>query len=376
MAKNDRQVLIGVQVAASCVLLIVTGLLARALDHAASTSPGFEYKQVISLSPELSRHGYSPVRSQAYLDALENRVGALPGVQSVSLALSPPLGHVTIGAGTDLNGHHVEFRVNHVSSEFFETMGIPILRGRALRPNERHVVVVSESMARIAWPAQDPLGKSFALGDNFVVVGISGNVRSVKFGDSDTVHAYFPIEDGDQPSLSVLVKTAGSPQDLARAAGAAARDQDPSTFPTVELLSRAYRNNLQDAEYTTLVVSALGSIAQLLACFGILGVVSYAVSQRTKEIGIRMALGAKPGQVLYIVLRHMSGPILAGLMVGVSGAAGLAQFLRGRLYGISNLDPAAYLAATAVLMVTVAMAAILPARRALSIDPLRALRHE
>jgi ABC-type antimicrobial peptide transport system permease subunit len=120
----------------------------------------------------------------------------------------------------------------------------------------------------------------------------------------------------------------------------------------------------------------LGSIAQLLACLGIAGVVSYAVSQRTKEIGIRMALGAKPAQVLLVVLRHLSVPVLAGLIAGVAGAAGLSQFVRGRLYGISNLDPAAYLAAIAVFVVTVAAAAVVPAQRALRIDPLRALRHE
>ena len=375
-ANITRQILIGAQVAASCVLLIVTGLLVRALGHATSTSPGFEYKQVISISPGLSRNGYSPVRSQAYLDALQDRLRAVPFVRSVSLALSPPLGHVTITAGADLNGRHVEFQVNHVSPAFFETMGIPILRGRALGPNERRVVVISESMARLAWPGEDPLGKSLALGESFTVVGISGSIRSVKFGDSDTVHAYFPIEDGNHPSLSVLVKTAGSPQDLARAAVTAARSLDPSTFPTVEFLSGAYRSNLQGAEYSTLAVSALGSIAQLLACFGIVGVVSYAVSQRTREIGIRMALGAKPAHVLFVVLRHLSVPVLAGLIAGVAAAAGLSQFLRGRLYGISNLDPAAYLAAIAVFVVTVAAAAVLPAQKALRIDPLRALRHE
>ena len=106
--------------------MIVTGLLARALDHATSSSPGFEYKQVVSISPGLAGNGYSPVRSRAYLDALQDRLRALPGVQSVALALSPPLGHVTITVGAYLNGHHVDFQVNHVSSGFFETMSIPV----------------------------------------------------------------------------------------------------------------------------------------------------------------------------------------------------------------------------------------------------------
>jgi predicted permease len=371
-----RQILIGVQVAASCVLLIVTGLLARALNHAASSSPGFEYKPVISISSGLARNGYSPVRARTYLDTLQNRLRALPGVQSVALALSPPLGHVTISAGSDIHGHYVEFQINHVSSAYFETMTIPILRGRPLRPEERHAAVLSEAMARMIWPGEDPIGKSFALGDEFTVVGIAGNVRTVQFGATDTVHAYFPIEDGDPPALSVLVKTHGSPRALARTAVTEGRRLDPNIFPTVEVLDRAYEDNLEGAEYSTLAVSALGSIAQLLACFGIIGVVSYAVSQRTKEIGIRVALGARPAQVLSVVLRHLSIPVIAGLIAGVAGAAGVSQFLRGRLYGISNLDPAAYVAAVALFVITVAAAVVLPARKALSIDPLRALRHE
>ena len=123
-------------------------------------------------------------------------------------------------------------------------------------------------------------------------------------------------------------------------------------------------------------MSLLGFIAQLLACLGILGVVSYGVSQRTKEIGIRMALGAKPSHVLSIVLRQFSLPVVLGLLAGVTGAAALSQFLRGILYGISNLDPITYLGAIVVFLITVVLAALLPARRALRIDPLRALRYE
>jgi predicted permease len=371
-----RQVLIGVQVAASCVLLIVTGLVVRALDRANSSSPGFEYQRVVSLIPGLSRNGYSPARSRAYLDSLQDRLRAFPGVQSVALALSPPLGRVTITAGTDVEGHHAEFQINHVSAAFFETMGIPIIRGRALRDRERHVMVVSEALARSAWPGQDPVGKTMALGDTFTVVGVSGSVRSMRFGQSDPGHAYFPIEEGDWPSLALLIKTAGSPREFARGIVTTARGLDANTFPEAELLSSSYRASVEGAEYSALAASTLGSIAQLLACFGIVGIVSYAVSQRTKEIGIRMALGARPGQVLSIVLGRLTAPVAVGLMLGVAGAAGFAQVLRGRLYGISHLDPAAYLGAVGVFLITVGVAAVVPARRALRIDPLRALRHE
>ena len=371
-----RSFLVGAQVTSSCVLLIVAGLVARALNNMASNPPGFEYRQVISISPGLSYNGYSPARSQKYLDTLEQRLGALPGVRSVALALSPPLGHITIVAGTELNGRHVEFQINHVSSGFFETMRIPLLRGRALRPGERHVVVISESMARETWPGEDALGKSITLGDRFMVVGICGDVRAVKFGDSDTVHAYFPIEDENKPSLSILVRTAGSPGDLARGAMSTARQLDQSIFPSVELLSQNWQTNLQGTEYSALAVTAMAAVAQLLACFGIVGMVSYAVSQHTKEIGVHMALGARPAHILSMVLRQLSLPILAGLIAGVAGAAGFSHYLRGRLFGVSSLDPAAYLMAIAAFLATIAIAALVPARRALGIDPLRALRHE
>jgi predicted permease len=375
-AQIARRILIGAQVSASCVLLIVTGLLVRALEQASFSSPGFEYERVISISPGLSDNGYTPARSQAYLDTFRERLRAIPGVQSVSLALSPPLGHVTMTVGIEINGHHVEFQKNNVSSGFFETMSIPVLRGRDLRPNERHVMIVSESMARQVWPGEDPLGKSLVLGDSFTVVGVSGSVRSLKFAQPDTVQAYFPIEEANWPSLSLLVKTAGSPNDFARSAGVLARGLDSNTHPSLELLSRAFRTNLQGAEYSALAVSALGTVAQVLACFGIVGVVCYAVSQRTREIGIRMALGARPAQILSVVLRHLAFPVGGGLMVGVAAAAGLSQFLRGRLYGVSNLDPGAYVGAIAVFVVTATIAAVIPAQRALRIDPLRALHHE
>jgi ABC-type antimicrobial peptide transport system permease subunit len=155
-----------------------------------------------------------------------------------------------------------------------------------------------------------------------------------------------------------------------------ARSLDPEVFPDVQILKTAFDRKLQNAGRSALAVSLLGLCALLLACLGIAGLVAYAVSQRVKEIGIRLALGAARGHILALVLRQFSRPVIAGLIAGIAGAAGLSQILRRQLYGISALDPEAYLAAIAIFLLTVATAALWPARRALRIDPLRALRHD
>jgi predicted permease len=371
-----RQVLVGAQVAASCVLLIVAGLLVRALNHATSSHPGFEYQQVISIDPGLATHGYSPEKSRAYLDTLESRLRALHGVESVSLALTPPLGNSSIMTGLTIDGRALNVQINRVDAEFFQTMKIPLLRGRNLMRGEKRAIIIGESLARAAWPGQDPLGKKFTMDEGYTVVGIVGSARLIKLEDSDSVEIYLPLETADLPSASVLVKASGSPEDLARSAAATLHEIDPDKFPEIQLMKQRFRGKLRSAESSALVVSLLGFIAHLLACLGIVGVEAYAVSQRTKEIGIRMALGAKPSQVLVVVLRQFSVPVVGGLVVGVGGAAALSQLLRRALYGISHLDPVTYLTAVGIFVVTVALAALLPARRALRVDPMRALRHE
>jgi hypothetical protein len=270
----------------------------------------------------------------------------------------------------------VNVQINRVDPQFFQTMTIPLLRGRHLMRGDTHAIIVSESLAHRAWPGQDPLGKKFTMGEDYTVVGIAGSARLVKLEDSDSVEVYLPIEMSDLPSVFVLVKTSALPEDLTRSAASTAKATDPSTFPEVQLLKTGFRRKLRGAEYSALAVSVLGSIAHLLACLGIVGVVAYAVSQRTKEIGIRMALGARPSHVLAVVLRQFSLPVIAGLVVGIGGAAALSQILRQELYGISNLDPIAYLAAIGLFVVTAALAALLPARRALRVDPMRALRYD
>jgi ABC-type antimicrobial peptide transport system permease subunit len=228
-------------------------------------------------------------------------------------------------------------------------------------------------LARRKWPLEDPLGKLF---DKRTVVGIAGSARLNAANDPDAVELYDLADADTLPSMIVLVRTIGPPESVLPLVASIAKAIDPQVFPEVDLVKGSFRESLRQAEGSALVVSLLGFVAQVLACLGIVGVVAYAVSQRTKEIGIRMAMGARPAQVLSVILSQFSRPVVIGLIVGVGAAAALSQIMRRELYGISHLDPITYFAAIGVFVVTVAFAALLPARRALRVDPIRALRYE
>jgi hypothetical protein len=256
-------------------------------------------------------------------------------------------------------------------------MQIPVLRGRDLMAGDQQAIVVSESLARLQWPAEDPIGKPFQVGVvKYRVVGVVGDAHLVSPEDSDAAEIYQLAEGDILPSMVALVRTSAPPEDLLRSVDKAARSMDPKLFPEIQFMKNAFREKVGAARSVALIISLLGSVALLLACLGIAGLVAYAVSQRAKEIGIRMALGAEPGHVLSIVLRQFSLPVAAGLLAGAAMAAAFSRILRQELYGVSNLDPPAYLAAVGIFVVTVALAALLPARRALRVDPIRALRYE
>jgi predicted permease len=372
-----RQFLIVAQIAASCVLLVVSSLLVRALNHALHFNPGFEYQNVALIEPDLASHGYSPEKARAYLDELQSRLRQIPGVESTSLSTIPPLGGRVETTGTEIAGRQIPIHVSRVSPQFFQTMGIPILRGRTLLPGETHSIVVGDSFARLGWPGKDALGGKFTSDNtNYIVVGVVGVARLVERQDPDAVEAYFPLELGSLPSTVVLVKTSGPTEGLLPSIASVARAVRSDTLPYTQLLKTSFNERIGAIQKSAVVVTLLGAVALLIACLGILGLVAYSVSQRTKEIGIRMALGANPADVLAAVLRQFRRTVLAGLLAGVIVAAALSQLLRRELYGISNLDPVSYFAAIGVFSIVATIAALLPARRALSIDPMRALRYD
>jgi predicted permease len=372
-----RQILVGAQVAASCVLLIVAGLLVRATQHALYTDPGFGYQQLLSIDPQLGRHGYTPAAATAYLDQMQARLRNSPGVRSVSLVNLPPMGHSQSRYNEDSPGKSIEVYPNSVSPEFFQTMGIPLLLGRTFFPGEKSAVIVSQSFARQEWPGQNPVGQKIVNGDSTdIVVGVAGNARINAVNDDDATEEYWAAQPDDMPGMTVMVSTAGAPDPLPPLAKSISESLDPRIFPEIRPLKALYHERVSVVEQIATTVSLIGMVAVLLAGVGIIGLVAFTVSQRTKEIAIRIALGAKRAHVLAAVLRQFAWPVAVGVVAGTGTAAAASRLLRKILFGVSNFDPAGYTAAVAVLAAIIVIAALLPARRALRLDLAKTLHYD
>jgi len=257
-------------------------------------------------------------------------------------------------------------------------MQVPLLRGRNFQPGEQHAVIISDSLAHKQWPGEDPLGKQDASGSGAgdIVIGVVANARLMDMQDGDTVELYHAAREEDLPDLDVLVKTAGAPEGLTQSLRAIPQSLDPKLFPEVRLLKAEFQNETKSAGGIAKIISLLGFVAVLLASIGILGLVAYTVSQRKKEIAIRLALGAPAVQVLLAVLRQFSWPITLGMLAGIGATAALSQILRRILYGVSNLDPLSYSLAVLTLLAILLGALLIPARRALKLDVARTLHQE
>ena len=372
-----RQILVAAQVAASCILLIVAALLLRATEHALYTDPGFGYQQLISVDSQLGHHGYSPEAARSYLEQIQTRLQALPGVASVSLVQLPPLGHAVSRERRETDGHLLMVYPNWVAPGFFRTMGIPMKMGRTFTPGEQHVVIVGESFARQQWAGQNPLGKQIGDGTTKdTVIGVAGDAHINALNDDDAVEQYWPATTAGMPSMVVIVRAGGEPGSLTPAIRSVSQSLDPKAPPEIRQIKLLYREDVSRLAMIASAVGFVGIVAVSLAGIGLIGLVAFTVSQRTKEIAIRIALGAKPASILATVLAQYSWPVLIGSMLGAAGAALGSRFLRVALFGISNLDPAGYAAALLVLLAIVALAALLPARRALRLDLARTLHYD
>ena len=378
-----RNALVGTQVAVCMILLLAAGLLLRGLYHAQTVDPGFEMKGVATMFLNLGQQGYDDTRGTAFMGRLRQRISELPGVIEVAQAECAPLSHDFSADAFTVPGRveKIGIEYNHVSPEYFSVVGVPIVRGRGFLPGETHDspgVVVTESTARRLWPDEDALAKTLRESDGreYSVIGVARDAQVAHLGDVHTTYLYFPAGPQDNLRVYTLVRYAGDFPATAKGIRSVVQSLDADMPVDVTKLEDYLEVWRQPSRIVAALSGALGALALLLASIGVYGVVSYSVSRRVHEIGVRMALGADRTEVMKLVLEQAIGPVLIGGVVGVAACAAVSHVLSSMLFGLSAHDPIAFISVPLLLLIVAMVASYIPARRAMSVDPIVALRYE
>ena len=381
-----RSILVSGQVAVCMVLLLTAGLLLHGLYDAQNIDPGFEIKGLDAVTFRLESQGYSKAQAAVLHQQMKERLKALPGVDAVIDVNLIPLGDEHWGTVAQVPGSGVEkpASLNRVSPNFFVTAGIPIVRGRGFTEEDVQtgvkVVVVTEEAARRFWPGADPIGKILQLqGEANVpeeVVGVAKDAQVDHLGERSPNFLYLPTSLKDEPSDQFIVHGTLSDAATVREIREAILAIDPSISFAVARME----DNLEIFRAPSRIVSVfsgtLAGLALLMACIGIYGLVSFSVSRRIREIGIRMALGANRRDVMRLILEQVLRPVVIGALVGMACCAGVSRIFSSLLFGVSPLDPVSFVLVPLLLTGVAALASYLPARRAMKVDPVVALRYE
>ena len=385
---RTRRAFVGVQVALSLVLLAAGGLLVRSLLEANRMSAGFEPAGVRLVFLDLSLDGYDEATAPAFQERIRQAVGARPGIEAAGLANDLPMDLSENGAPvwpdnhTDPEGRGVNADFNAVSPGYFETLRIPVLSGRGFTEADRdgalRVAVISEALARQLWGEEDPLGRTLRWAEPDTeprtVVGVVGEVKNQSLGEEVDGMVYLPLAQRYTAAVNVLARGPGATPDALRAA---LLGEDPRlSLSAAQTLEAVTAVALLPARAAALVTGLLGALGLFLAALGVYGVVAHGVAQRRREIGIRMAVGARAAEVLRLVVGGGLRLALPGVVVGVLGALGVGRLLGGMLLGVSPADPLTFAGVAVVLLAAVVLASWLPARRAAATDPMEALRSE
>jgi macrolide transport system ATP-binding/permease protein len=387
-----QQSFVVLQVAVSLVLLVVAGLLLRSLQNSTAFDPGFKTDNLLLAQVDLRRHGYSQEQGQAFYRQLHERLKALPGVRAVTSALVVPLGGSKESMGYRIPGHvqpdgRQTFSIANsiVGPDYFATMGIPLSRGRDFdardaEPGARPVAVINETMARRFWPNADALGQTIQLGTRGPVMEIIGIARDIKYyalAESPQPYIYASAAQVYSPGLTIHLRTVGDPKTLIQALRKEVASLDSNVAVTnLTTFAELRRGQLFASRAMALVSSLFGLLALLLAGVGIYGVTLYLVGQRTREVGIRVALGAQRGDIFRLIVGQGVMMALIGVGIGLVAALALTRLLSSQLFGVSATDGVTFVVASIVLIGVSVLACYLPARRAMKVDPLVALRCE
>ena len=407
-----RNTLVVVQVALSLLLVIGAGLFVRSLDQLRTPEAGFRRDHTVISFVDPSRNGYKGQRLRDFYQRLLGAVERTPGVRSVSLARITPLEGSRWNGDFTVEGYQFQpadkkyVDMNAVGPRYFETLGIALVAGREFRdqdsppvstdpppimqpgalrplPPGPHVTIVNESLARHFFAGRNPIGLHICLDEKYdaarayEVVGVVKDVRYFGLRPATEPMVYVPVWNQDPGSRALCIRTAGAEAGVTEAVRRQVTAIDPSVpVLATRTIEQQIDNNVLEDRLLTTLSGFFGGLALLLAAVGLYGVISYAVTRRTREIGIRMALGAERSSVVWLVARYAAGLVLAGAAIGVPAALALSRLVKTFLYGISAQDPAAIAAATATLLLAAGVASLLPALRATKVDPMTALRHE
>ena len=387
-----RSSLVVAQVAVCLVLLVGATLFLRSFIAAQSLSPGFDASHVVTASMDMFPSGYTGDRHREFQRRAIEAISAIPGVQSAALGSRLPLGFggnnsTSVGVEGYVPRENEEIVINYstVGPKYFETMGIPIRQGREYNDTDTlqspRTLVINESMARRYWPQGNALGGKIRLGQNLAeVIGIVADSKYSSINERPLPQLFFPMSRSETSTLRLFVKTSGDPAPMVAEVRNAIRGLDAS-LPVYD--ARTLNEHMQVAVFAQRMAAdllgAMGVLALLLAAIGLYGVMAYAVSQRTQELGIRLALGASPGSLLGMIVRQGMKLTTIGLAIGLAlalGAFGSIGAVRTLLPGISPLDPLTFVAVPVVLGLIALLASWIPGRRAGKVDPLVALRYE
>jgi predicted permease len=400
-----RKALVVAQVALSLLLLIGAGLFLRSLNNLSSLGPGFPAERLVGFNVDPSLGGYTPERSKIFYQHLTESLSAIPGVQSAGLASLRVLENNEWDSGMTVEGYtpakpddHAQPFMNQISPNYFATLGVPIVAGRDFTPNDNRevkkgpnpddwtptTVMINEKFARRYLPGQNPIGHHLGFGTDpgtrtdMEIIGVVKDIKYTNLRDDIPEQAFIPyLGSHDLGSMTVYLRTTFDPNQLMPAVRAKVRELDPN-LPIYDMRTTEVQisNSLMIERMIASLSTVFGFLATLLAIIGLYGVMAYTVAQRRREIGIRMALGAKPSDVIGMVMRDVLWLVAIGVGAGVPAAVALMRAVQSQLYGLTAHDPSTLVLATAGLALVACAAGYLPALRASRLDPMVALRYE
>lgn len=390
LRRRARAGLVIAEVALAVAITTGAVLLLRSFVSVTNINPGFETSQLLTWQMNIPQRLVSNTERLAFYRDFFARIEALPGVVSVGGTTRVPLGSTSVSTTVQIEGRPVpaaelpEVQFRRAMHNYFAAMGIPIRRGRGFDANDGPsappVAVINEAMANRLWPNQDPIGQHIRTGPNpngawTTVIGVIGDIRHGGLEEAPQPEMYINYLQGPPVSPFIVVRTTGDPAALAETVRAEARQIDKALpLYDIRTMSTLRSDAVSTRRFILLIVGAFGVLALGLAAIGVYGVMSLIVSERTREVGVRLALGAEPSQLLSMIVGQAAKLAGIGVAIGLVVALPLAPLLDSQLYGVQSFDPLTFISVPLALVFIAALAALVPARKAMRIDPLAALR--